>query len=168
MKSLGKNQGDLHNVGESWELSGYDDSISVVTNGYLADNRIDELIEVYMGELVGDKVYEQYGLDFPLLFKFIDATDKLSIQVHPNDDVALQLHDAAGKNEMWVVLETDGDGRVIAGFKHDCSEAQLRDALATGHVEDLLQHVSVKAGDVIEIPAGLVHGICKGVMLARY
>src|SRR5574344_2615380 len=94
-------------LGESWELSGYEGDESVVTNGFLAGNNLAELIEIYMGDLVGDKVYERFGLSFPLLFKLIDANENLSIQVHPGDEVAMERHSSFGKTEMWYVLDAD-------------------------------------------------------------
>src|SRR5690554_4801479 len=97
---LEKDFGTLRNCGESWELSAVEGNVSVVTNGFLAGNSITELIEVYMGELAGEKVYRKYGIELPLLFKFIDANADLSIQVHPDDRLAKERHNAYGKTEM--------------------------------------------------------------------
>jgi len=154
-------------LGESWELSGIEGEESVVENGFLAGNNLSELIEVYMGELVGDKVYDTYGLSFPLLFKLIDANENLSIQVHPGDEVAAERHNSFGKTEMWVVLQADENAELIIGFNQDCSKEDYLEALDTDKVEDLLQHVPVKSGDVFFIPAGLVHAIGKGVVIAE-
>ena len=154
-------------LGESWELSGYENDESVVSNGFLAGNNLAELIEIYMGELIGDKVYDQYGLTFPLLFKLIDANDYLSIQVHPGDEVAAERHNSFGKTEMWYVVDADENAELIIGFSKDCSRDESLDALDDNKVEELLQHVPVKKGDVFFIPAGLVHAIGKGVVVAE-
>lgn len=155
------------NLGESWELSGQEKADSVVVNGFLSENTLTELIETYMGELVGDKIYDQYGLDFPLLFKLIDANDKLSIQVHPNDEVAAERHQCFGKTEMWYVVEAEPGAELIIGFAKDSDRDAYLDALDDERVEDLLDRVPVKAGDVFFIPAGLVHAIGKGVVIAE-
>jgi len=154
-------------LGESWELSGYEGDESVVANGVLAGNNLRELIEVYMGELVGDKVFDQHGHDFPLLFKLIDANENLSIQVHPGDEVAAERHQSYGKTEMWYVVDADPGAELIIGFNDDCTRETYLDALETDQVEVLLQHVPVSRGDVFFIPAGLVHAIGKGVVVAE-
>lgn len=167
LKSLFGKQAETDKLGESWELSGYDGDISVVSNGFLAGNNLEELIEVYMGDLVGDKVYDQHGLTFPLLFKLIDANENLSIQVHPNDEVAAERHNSYGKTEMWYVIDADLDGSLIIGFKEDCKQENYLKAVEEGVLEDLLQTIKVTKGDVLFIPAGLVHAIGKGVVLAE-
>lgn len=154
-------------LGESWELSGYEGDESVVTNGFLAGNNLTELIEIYMGELVGEKIYDHYGLAFPLLFKLIDANDNLSIQVHPGDEIAAERHNSFGKTEMWYVLDADPDGKLIIGFSEDCDKETYLKSLEAGSIEGLLQEVPVKKGDVFFIPAGLVHAIGKGVVVAE-
>lgn len=167
LKNLFNKAAESDKLGESWELSGYENDESVVTNGFLAGNNLAELIEIYMDELVGDKVYNQYGLSFPLLFKLIDANENLSIQVHPGDEVAAERHNSYGKTEMWYVVDADPDGKLIIGFTKDCTRDEYLDALDNDKVEDLLQHVPVKKGDVFFIPAGLVHAIGKGVVVAE-
>ena len=98
-------------LGESWEISSVRGSLSVVSNGFLKGNTIDELIEVYMGDLVGEKVYEKFGLEFPLLFKFIGSSEELSLQVHPNDELALKRHKPCGKTEMWYLSGSENDAK---------------------------------------------------------
>ena len=142
-------------LGESWELSGYEGDESVVTNGFLAGNNLTELIEIYMGDLVGDKVYENFGLSFPLLFKLIDANENLSIQVHPGDEVAMERHNSFGKTEMWYVLDADPGAELIIGFERNCDREEYLAALENDQVESLLQNVPVKKGDVFFFPAGL-------------
>ena len=163
---FGKNN-NSDKLGESWELSGYENDESVVSNGFLEGNNLTELIEIYMGELVGDKVYDEFGLMFPLLFKLIDANENLSIQVHPGDEVAAERHNSFGKTEMWYVVAAEQGSELIIGFSKDCTSEEYLDALENDKVEDLLQRVPVKPGDVLFIPAGLVHAIGKGVVVAE-
>jgi len=167
LKSLFNKAAETDKLGESWELSGYEGDESVVTNGILKGNNLAELIEVYMGELIGDTIYDEYGLSFPLLFKLIDANENLSIQVHPGDEVAAERHNSYGKTEMWYVVDADPEGALIIGFKKDCSKEEYLEALDNDRVEDLLQRVPVTKGDVFFIPAGLVHAIGKGVVVAE-
>ena len=154
-------------LGESWELSGYDGDESIVTNGLLAGNNLAELIEIYMGELVGHKLFDEYGLSFPLLFKLIDSNENLSIQVHPGDEVAAERHNSYGKTEMWYVVDADPGAELIIGFTKDSSRDEYLDAMDAGEVEALLQKVPVTRGDVFFIPAGLVHAIGKGAVVAE-
>jgi len=167
LKSIFGKAATSDKLGESWELSGYEGDESVVMNGPLAGNDLRELIEVYMGDLVGDKVFEEHGHSFPLLFKLIDANENLSIQVHPGDEVAADRHHSYGKTEMWYVVDADPGAELIIGFKEDCSRDTYLDALDNDTVEELLQHVPVSKGDVFFIPAGLVHAIGKGVVVAE-
>lgn len=153
--------------GESWELSGVEGHISVVSNGFLEGNDLEELIEIYMGDLVGDRVYEQFGLEFPLLIKFIDALDDLSIQVHPGDKLARERHNAYGKTEMWYVLHADPGARLISGFNQPLERDKYLRYLESGRLPELLHSEEVKAGDVFHIPAGRVHAIGKGIILAE-
>lgn len=158
---------ETNNLGESWELSGHEDDDSIVINGFLAGNTLTELIEIYMGELVGDKVFDEYGLSFPLLFKLIDANENLSIQVHPGDELAAERHNSYGKTEMWYVLDAEPGSELIIGFSKNCSKDEYLDALDEDKVESLLQRIAVSKGDVFFIPAGLVHSIGKGIVVAE-
>ena len=153
--------------GESWEISSVQDNLSVVENGYLAGNNIQELTEVFMGDLVGDKVFEKFGIEFPLLIKFIDANDDLSIQVHPDDDVARERHDAYGKTEMWYVMEAEKEARLITGFNQDVDKSEYVEKLKNGTLKDILNFEHVSPGDVFFMPAGRVHAIGKGILLAE-
>jgi mannose-6-phosphate isomerase len=167
LKSLFNKQAVTDKLGESWELSGYEGDESVVTNGFLAGNTLTELIEIYMGELIGDSIFDEYGLSFPLLFKLIDANENLSIQVHPNDEVAAERHNSFGKTEMWYVVDADPGSELIIGFTEECSRETYLKAMAEDRVEDLLHKVTVTKGDVFFIPAGRVHAIGKGVVVAE-
>ncbi len=157
----------LDKCGESWELSAVESQISVVANGFLAGNNLQELIEVYMGDLVGDKVYDCFGIEFPLLIKFIDAEDDLSIQVHPNDELARERHSAFGKTEMWYVVDADPGARLISGFNQDVDREKYLSYLQQGRLLDLLLSEEVFPGDVFFIPAGRVHAIGKGILVAE-
>lgn len=167
LKSIFNKAAESDKLGESWELSGYENDESVITNGFLAGNNIAELIEIYMGELVGEKNFDEFGHTFPLLFKLIDANQNLSIQVHPNNEVAIERHNTLGKTEMWYVVDADEDGKLVIGFSKDCTQEEYLEALENDQVENLLQSITVKKGDVFFIPAGLVHAIGKGVVIAE-
>ncbi|MCW0481401.1 type I phosphomannose isomerase catalytic subunit [Gaoshiqia sediminis] len=164
---LGKDFGNLPNCGESWEISGVQGNISVVSNGYLAGNTLEELIEVYMGELVGDKVYERFSIEFPLLIKFIDANDDLSVQVHPDDELSKKRHQAFGKTEMWYVLQADQGARLNSGFNCKIDKETYLKKLKNKELMDILNFVEVEAGDVFFMPAGRVHAIGKGIVVAE-
>lgn len=154
-------------IGESWEISGVQDHISIVSEGALSDNTLEELIEVYMGDLVGDKIYEKFGVEFPLLIKYIDARDNLSIQVHPDDTTAKERHNAYGKTEMWYLVGADPDAELVMGFRKDTTKADYLQSLHNHTLPDLLNTEKVRKGDCFFIPAGTVHAICKGCYIAE-
>jgi mannose-6-phosphate isomerase len=154
-------------IGESWEISGIAGDESVVCNGFLLGNTLAEVLEIYMGDLVGDRIYEEYGNDFPLLFKFIDASDDLSIQVHPDDDVATERHDSFGKTEMWYVMDTEPDAQLVSGFCSATNRDEYLQCLANKSLSSLLNREKVRKGDAIFIPAGHIHSIGKGILLAE-
>lgn len=164
---LNKDYGSLTNCGESWELSGVEGNLSVVSNGYLAGNSLEELIEVYMGDLVGDQVFENFAVEFPLLIKFIDANDDLSIQVHPNDEMSKERHNAFGKTEMWYVMQADARSKLQSGFNQLVDQEIYLEKLEKVELTDILNFEEVTAGDVFFIPAGRVHAIGKGILLAE-
>jgi mannose-6-phosphate isomerase len=164
---LNKDFGSLPNCGESWELSGVEGNVSVVSNGYLAGNTLEELLEVYMGDLTGEVVYEDFGNEFPLLVKFIDANDDLSIQVHPNDEMAAERHHSYGKTEMWYVLQADKGSKLQSGFNQPVDQEKYLEKLENVELTDILNFEEVTAGDVFFIPAGRVHAIGKGILLAE-
>lgn len=164
---LGKDFGELPNCGESWEISGVQGHVSLVSNGFLAGNELEELIEVYMGDLVGDHVYEKFGVEFPLLVKFIDANDELSIQVHPDDDLSKKRHQAFGKTEMWYVMQADSGSKLNLGFKEELTKEKYLEKFESGKLMDILNFEEVTEGDVLFMPAGRVHAIGKGVLVAE-
>ena len=165
--SLNKNIPAGKKIGESWELSGVENNVSVVENGFLAENELDNLIEIYMGDLVGDKVYDQFGISFPLLIKFIDANDVLSIQVHPDDELAKQRHNSNGKTEMWYIVNAQENAELISGFNHEMDKNHYVNHLKNNELPKILNYEKVKAGDVYNIPAGRVHAIGAGIVLAE-
>lgn len=161
-----KATGSVH-IGESWELSAVTNSQSVISNGFLAGNNIEELIEVYMGDITGDSIYEKFGNEFPLLIKFIEAQEDLSIQVHPNDSLAKNRHNAYGKTEMWYILESKKGSKIYTGFKNGVTKEIYEEALSKGRIEDLLNVETADAGDVFFTPAGRVHAIGEGIVLVE-
>ncbi len=175
VQKLGKNidatsQGSHINkekIGETWEISSVQENISVVENGFLAENTLQELVEIYMGDLIGDKIYEKFGIEFPLLIKFIDANAPLSIQVHPNDITAKKRHKAFGKNEMWYVVEADENAEIIIGFNQEIDKEKYLKVFENKQLEQILNKIKVKAGDVFYLPAGRVHSIGEGILIAE-
>jgi mannose-6-phosphate isomerase len=150
--------------GESWDLSSVKGDISVVANGFLKGNNLQEIIEVYMGELVGEEIFERYGLEFPLLVKYLDCNDKLSVQVHPDDALALERHDSFGKTEAWYVVDCKPGAAIYLGFKDlNITREEYIAAVAESRLESLLNRVEVKPGDVFFIPAGTVHALGAGI-----
>jgi mannose-6-phosphate isomerase len=154
-------------AGESWEISGVEGYVSVISNGFLTGNTLEELIEVYMGDLVGDSIYERFGLQFPLLIKFIDANDMLSIQVHPDDKLARERHNSYGKTEMWYILQADDQAELIVGFNRKISREIYLKHLNEKKLPAILNTEPVKPGDVFFLPAGRVHAIGAGILLAE-
>jgi mannose-6-phosphate isomerase len=164
---LGKDFGSLPNCGETWEISGVKTDVSVVDGGALNGESLADLLEQYKDELVGKKIYNHFGNIFPLLVKFIDANDWLSIQVHPNDELAKKRHNSFGKTEMWYIIESDPGSTLIAGFNQQIDEKIYLEKLNSGHLMDILNKETADAGDVFFLPAGRVHTIGKGLLLAE-
>ncbi|MBR2333349.1 MAG: class I mannose-6-phosphate isomerase, partial [Rikenellaceae bacterium] len=134
-------------IGESWEISGFEEDMSVVSEGRLKGNTIGELTEVFMGELVGDQIYNEYGTEFPILVKYIDADDLLSVQVHPGNALAARLHNAWGKSEMWYITECEEGAEILVGFKEGMTPEKFAAALSNGTVADTLNRYTVHKGD---------------------
>ena len=167
LRGYGFNYDPLPNCGELWALSSVEGHESVIANGFLAENTLNEAIEIYMGDLVGDKVYNRYGTEFPLLVKLIDAARDLSIQVHPGDELAQRRGMPRGKTEMWYVMEADPGARLISGFRRDTTPEEYTAALGSGRLTDLLHAEQPQPGDVYFIPAGRVHALGAGLMVAE-
>jgi len=154
-------------TGEAWILSGVEDEETIVTNGFLAENTINELIEIYMAELVGEKNFETFGNEFPLLYKVIDANDDLSVQVHPNDELALERHNCSGKSEMWYIMDAEKDAELILGFNQEMNQTKFLKNLEDKTILDVLARQKVRVGDAYYIPSGCIHAIRKGILLAE-
>jgi mannose-6-phosphate isomerase len=157
----------LPNCGEMWVLSGVEGNQTTVENGFLAGNELNELVEVYMGDLVGEKIYQKFGNEFPILIKFIDANDWLSIQVHPDDKLAWKRHQSLGKTEMWYILDADESSELIAGFQTKVDIQGYQKHLENKTLKSILNFEKVNTGDVFYIPAGRVHALGPGILLAE-
>lgn len=153
--------------GESWEISAVPGDVSVVKEGKLQGKALDELIRTYKGELVGKKVYTKFGETFPLLIKFLDAQEDLSIQLHPNDELAQKRHNSFGKTEMWYVMQADKGSSVRSGFNRKIDQQTYLEHLNNKKLDDILNIIPVQADDVIFLPAGRVHSIGKGLVIAE-
>lgn len=149
---------------EHWLLSGYGDNTSVVANGYLQGNTFDEIAEIYMDELLGQHVFDKFNGFLPLLFKKIDANDKLSVQVHPNDEQAAEL-ESLGKSEMWYITKATHEAQIAMGFARKTSRQQVKEAIEQNTLPELINYVPVVAGDVANIPAGTIHAMCGGTQV---
>jgi mannose-6-phosphate isomerase len=166
-KNWGKNADLSQKIGESWEISAIPDQLSVVSNGFLAGNNIEELIEVYMGDITGEAVYERFGIEFPLLIKLIEANEDLSIQVHPGDKLARERHNAYGKSEMWYVLENRPGARIYTGFAAPVTRERYNEAMDSGKLESIMNTEHPVKGDVFFTPAGRIHAIGAGIVLVE-
>ena len=164
---LGKDFGDLPNCGETWEISGVEGNISEVAEGPLVGKNLKELIQQYQGQLVGERVYQEHGDGFPLLVKFIDAAKDLSIQVHPDDELAQQRHNSSGKTEMWYIFQADEGASLVSGFNQPMSQEKYLQYFEEGNLLDILNREPVQDDDVFFLPAGRVHTIGQGLLLAE-
>ncbi len=164
---FGMDYGNLSNCGEAWLISGYGEDLTIVENGFLAGNNINELVEIYMGELVGDRIFEKYGNEFPLLIKFIDSNDWLSVQVHPDDALSKKMKINGGKTEMWYVLGAENGAKLISGFSKKVEKEEYLERLNNKNLKEILNYESVEKGDVFFIPAGRIHALGPGTLLAE-
>jgi len=154
-------------IGESWEVSDVEGSVSVIDNGELKGTSLTELIKLAPHEILGKKVYDKFGQRFPLLIKFIDAEKDLSIQVHPDDIMAAAKHNGKGKTEMWYVIESKPGSKLISGFNRKVEPEELESLIKDGNIVDVLRSYEVKKGDVFFLPAGRVHAIGAGLFVAE-
>jgi len=154
-------------TGESWELSSVEGDISIVKNGILKGNSLLDLLEKYPIEILGEKVHRQFGKQFPLLFKFLDAQEDLSIQLHPNNALAKKRHNSFGKTEMWYVMQADAGAKLIVGFKEDSSAEDYLKHLENKTLVSILDEIPVKKGDVFFLETGTVHAIGAGTVIAE-
>jgi len=154
-------------TGESWELSTVPNDVSVINNGILKGKNLNELIDQFPEEILGKEVYSRFGKQFPLLFKYLDAREDLSIQLHPNDELAKARHNSFGKTEMWYVMQADKGARLIIGFKEDTNQADYLSHLDNKSLLTILDEIQVKKGDVFLLETGTVHAIGGGILLAE-
>ena len=164
---LGMDYGPLPNCGEVWLLSGIWDEQSEIANGDFEGDEINDLVETFMGDLVGEAVFDKYGEQFPLLLKIIDANDWLSVQVHPDDELAEKRGLGNGKTEMWYVMQADKDAELVMGFNREMTRMDYVNVLKDNTLQSALNHEQVKKDDVFFIPAGRVHALGPGIMVAE-
>lgn len=158
---------DQKMVGESWELSGVEGSESIVEGGALEGQSISQLLATYGAELIGKANYARFGNEFPLLIKFIDAKQDLSIQVHPNDELAAVRHNSKGKTEMWYVIDASPEAKLRSGFSRLVTPEEYVQSVENDTVTDILQEYSVAKGDLFFLPAGRIHSIGAGCFIAE-
>ncbi len=154
-------------TGESWELSTVPNDVSVINNGIFKGKNLNELIDLYPKEILGKEVFNQFGKQFPLLFKYLDAKTDLSIQLHPNDELAKTRHNSFGKTEMWYVMQADENARLIVGFKENSSKEAYLEKLESNDILSLLNEIPVKKGDVFLLETGTIHAIGAGIVIAE-
>lgn len=164
---LGMDFSPLPNCGELWALSGVPGNESVVVNGFLAGNSLNELLEIYMDDLVGEKAFKRDSKEFPLLVKIIDANDFLSIQVHPDDALAARRHLGNGKTEMWYILDAEPGAELITGFNRPVNRDIYLQHLKDKNLREILNVEKVTKGDLFFIPAGRIHALGPGILLAE-
>lgn len=154
-------------TGESWEISTVEGDVSMVANGDLAGKSLNDLIASNPDEVLGTAVHKKFGKQFPLLFKYLDAREDLSIQVHPNDELAKKRHNSFGKTEMWYVLQADQGSKLIVGFKEDSNASDYLENLKNKTLLSILDYVDVQLGDVFFLETGTVHAIGAGLVIAE-
>ncbi len=154
-------------IGESWEIAALPEGVSVVANGHFKGQNLQELISTYTHELLGDEVYEKYGETFPLLIKFIDAENDLSVQLHPDDSLAQVRHQSFGKEELWYIMQAEKNSKLYLGFEGKVNQEIYLEYLNKGRLPEILHQEKVKKGSVYHIPPGRVHAIGGGIVLAE-
>ena len=167
LKDLLNKESDKNNIGESWEISTVENDISTVVNGKWKGKSLKKLIEMFGDHLLGKKVYQEFGNQFPLLIKYIDAKEALSIQLHPNDELAKSRHNSFGKTEMWYVMQADQKANLQVGFKELVNKETYLNNVENKTLVEILNFDEVEKGDVYFIPTGRVHAIGAGVLLAE-
>lgn len=163
----GMGNAEEENIGESWEISGVQGNVSVVSNGHLAGKTLNELIDRYRELFVGEAVYQRFGNEFPLLIKFIDAREDLSIQVHPNDEVARKQHQSNGKTEFWYIIDAQEDASLYSGFNKKVTPEEVRQHVENNTICSILNKESVQKNNAYFLPAGRVHSIGAGLFIAE-
>lgn len=154
-------------IGESWEVSGFEDESSIISNGFLEKSSLYDVIETYMDEIVGDDHYKRFGNEFPLLVKLLDIQDRLSIQVHPDDQTAFDRHNSYGKSEAWYVLEASPDAKIYMGFNRDVDPSEFYQRCKSGTLEEVLNVFTPHKGDFYYIESGIIHSAGGGLVMAE-
>ncbi len=167
LKNLLNKKSTSDSIGESWEISGVEGNISVVNNGTYKGCSITDLIKDHKEDFLGSNNYKQYGNEFPLLIKYLDANTNLSVQVHPDDEMAKAEHNSFGKTEMWYIMDREDDATIINGFKNDKVTTNSLRAITKDNVDQILNQQKVEKGEAYFIPAGKVHAIGAGVLAAE-
>ena len=155
------------NTGESWEISTVENEVSFISNGFYKGKSLLDLINEFPNEVLGNSVYEKFGKQFPLLFKYLDAREELSIQVHPNDELAASRHNSFGKTEMWYVMQADPNSNLIVGFKEKSSSEEYLKNIENKTILFLLDTKAVQKGDVFFLETGTLHAIGAGTVIAE-
>jgi len=163
---LNKRSSSNH-IGESWEISGVEGNVSVVSNGMYEGKTLNELIEEFNTDFMGYQNVRAYGKNFPLLIKFLDANTNLSVQVHPDDEMAKKYHNSFGKTEMWYIMESDEDAEIVMGLKDVNTDSTLLKEVNAQNLNQIFNFENVKKGNCYFIPAGKIHALGKGVMAAE-
>ncbi|SDS00088.1 mannose-6-phosphate isomerase, type 1 [Formosa sp. Hel1_31_208] len=167
LKSILNKASNSSNIGESWEISDVEGDTSIVANGPLKGQSLKVLLQSYKADILGKKNHDIFGAKFPLLIKFIDAKEDLSIQLHPNDELAAKRHNSFGKTEMWYVMQADKDAHLIVGFNQEMTPEKYLKHLEEKKLTEILNFDKVKTGDTYFIEVGRVHAIGAGVLLAE-
>ncbi len=164
---LNKDLGSIENAGESWEISTVEGNVSVISNGLLQGLSLKVALELFGEEIMGREVVRLFGTNFPLLIKFLHSKDDLSIQVHPNDELAKRRHDSFGKTEMWYVLDAEKGSKIISGFNQKISKEEYVKRVKECTLPDVLDSLTTIPGDTFFIPTGRIHALGAGVVLAE-
>ncbi|WP_237275274.1 type I phosphomannose isomerase catalytic subunit [Tenacibaculum ovolyticum] len=167
LQTLLNKKSDKKDIGESWEISDVDGDVSIISNGSLKGISLKDLIKEFKQDVLGEKVYHIFQEKFPLLIKFIDAKKKLSLQVHPNDVLAQRRHNSLGKTEMWYIVNSEKKSKMIVGFSEETDKKSFLETINSGNELELLNIDYVKKGDTFLVPAGRIHAIGKGILLAE-
>ncbi len=167
IREMGKESESVNPIGESWEISGVQDDVSLVSNGFLTGNDLNDLVEIYLGELTGDSLYERYGNEFPILVKILDIRDNLSLQIHPDDATAMERHNSYGKTECWYILDASPDAKIYLGLNRELSAKEFYDKCMNETIQDALNIIKPEKGDLIYIKPGTLHAATGGILVAE-
>jgi mannose-6-phosphate isomerase len=167
LKTLFDKKIPSNRIGESWEISSLPEDVSVINNGIYKGKTLNEIISLFPEEILGESVVKEYGKQFPLLIKLLDAKEDLSIQLHPNDYLAQKRHKSFGKTEMWYVVDAEKGSRIIIGFKKESNQKEYLKYLSSNKILDLLEEIPVQKGDVYMLETGTIHAIGAGIVIAE-